>query len=188
MKPKLTVQEIAEAACANGFELAALQAVLAVETRGKGFLEDGRPIILFERHRFHALTGGRFSHLHPYLSSSQPGGYAGGTREWDRLAAAIDLDREAALQSTSWGIGQVMGFHWHKLGYKDVQDLVNAAYRSEAAQLDMMLRYINHFPEAREGLRTKDWVRFAAAYNGWNYKKNAYDTKLAAAYKRYSED
>jgi hypothetical protein len=37
--------------------------VLAVETSGCGFLADRRPQILFERHYFHDLTGGRFDEL-----------------------------------------------------------------------------------------------------------------------------
>jgi len=34
--------------------------VLAVETTGCGFLPDLRPKILYERHIFHGLTGGKY--------------------------------------------------------------------------------------------------------------------------------
>jgi hypothetical protein len=38
-----------------------LDAVRAVESAGRGFDADGRPKRLFERHKFHRFTGGRFS-------------------------------------------------------------------------------------------------------------------------------
>ena len=44
---------------ALGVGLSELWTVLAVETKGFGFLVDRRPQILFERHIFHKLTQGR---------------------------------------------------------------------------------------------------------------------------------
>jgi N-acetylmuramidase len=35
-------------------------------------------------------------------------------------------------------------------------------------------------------LRNKRWAAFALKYNGKGYKKNKYDTKLAAACRRFS--
>jgi hypothetical protein len=35
-------------------------------------------------------------------------------------------------------------------------------------------------------LRRHDWVNFARLYNGADYKRNKYDEKLAAAYKKYN--
>lgn len=43
-----------------GVEAPALWAVLTVETSGCGFLPSRKPKILFERHWFSKLTGGRF--------------------------------------------------------------------------------------------------------------------------------
>src|SRR5690554_4118721 len=42
--------DIIRAAQALGVEPAAIKAVNEVESRGRGFLPDGRPVILFERH------------------------------------------------------------------------------------------------------------------------------------------
>ncbi|HEX9955516.1 MAG TPA: N-acetylmuramidase domain-containing protein [Allosphingosinicella sp.] len=86
---------------------AALWALLAVETKGFGFLPDRRPKILFERHIFHRRTGGRFSEAHPDISNSRSGGYLGGADEYRRLERAMRLDRDAALESASWGLGQI---------------------------------------------------------------------------------
>ncbi|MGG7377547.1 N-acetylmuramidase domain-containing protein, partial [Escherichia coli] len=40
-------------------------AVIHVESSGAGYQADRRPKILFERHVFHRLTGGRFDAAHP---------------------------------------------------------------------------------------------------------------------------
>ncbi|MGH7812080.1 MAG: N-acetylmuramidase domain-containing protein, partial [Candidatus Binatia bacterium] len=50
-------------------------AVLAVETRGFGFLPDRRPQILFERHIFHKLTNGRHDVGNDDVSNKTAGGY-----------------------------------------------------------------------------------------------------------------
>src|SRR5580704_1504425 len=80
--------------------------VLSVETSGCGFLPDRRPKILFERHKFHALTKGVYDLSHPDISQPTAGGYGlGGANQYNRLADALTLDRESALKSASWGIG-----------------------------------------------------------------------------------
>src|SRR5258706_215377 len=72
--------------------------VMAVETKGCGFLPDRRPQILYERHIFHRLTGGRFDDGDISFSSS--GGYGpGGAHQYERLSRAIAFDRNAGLQS-----------------------------------------------------------------------------------------
>ena len=54
---------------------------------------------------------------------------------------AITLDRRAALRSTSWGIGQVMGFHAESLGYPDVETMVKAMVADEDEQLRAVATY-----------------------------------------------
>src|SRR5215831_19069380 len=107
-----------------GVDPAVLWSVVAVETSGCGFLPDRRPAILFERHIFSRTTGGKFDASHPDISNPTPGGYKFGADEYPRLAAAIQLDRDAALQSASWGAGQIMGFNFKAAGYPDVESMV----------------------------------------------------------------
>ena len=89
-----------------------LWAVLHVETGGFGYLPSRRPVIRFERHVFHQLTAGRFDLEQPEISNPLPGGYIGGPAEYVRLNSASMLDADAALQSASWGIGQLMGYNF----------------------------------------------------------------------------
>jgi hypothetical protein len=156
-------------------------AVLTVETRGFGFLADRRPVILFERHIFHRLTGGTFDLGHAGISDSKPGGYVGGAGEYARLRTAMDLDRCAALESTSWGLGQVMGFNHEVAGFTTVDEMVAALVRNESSHLFAMARFI--LGTGLDGpLRRNEWETFAEGYNGPDFRKNKYDTRLAAAH------
>jgi hypothetical protein len=159
-------------------------AVLTVETRGFGFLQDRRPQILFERHIFHRRTNGQFDTGNVDISNAKPGGYAGGSGEYPRLEKAMRLDREAALQSTSWGIGQVMGFNYKAAGFSTVDAMLASMVRSENGQLLAMANFIKG--EGLDGaLRRQNWTSFARGYNGPDFKKNEYDTRLAAAHAKF---
>ena len=122
----------------------------------------------------------------PNLCSKTSGDYGLYSAQHGRLAAAAEYHRESALESCSWGIGQVMGYHWKSLGYKSLQAFVNAMYKDEASQLDAMCRYIK-VNGLINALKNKDWKAFARGYNGPAFAKNNYDVKLANAYKKWSQ-
>jgi hypothetical protein len=170
-----------------GVEAPALWAVLTVETSGCGFLPDRRPKILFERHWFSRLTNRVFDAQAPDVSNPSAGGYgAGGAFQYDRLAKAVALNRAAALKSTSWGLGQVMGFNAAKVGFANVNALVAASQESEDAQLGAMVAFIEQANLA-PALRASDWAAFAFSYNGQDFQKNKYDVKLDLFHKRYQQ-
>jgi hypothetical protein len=168
-----------------GVKVPELMAVLAVESKSCGFLADRRPKILFERHWFHKFTGGRFSAQHPDISNPQPGGYAGDAQEYPRLEKALKLDRAAALRSTSWGAGQIMGFNHEAAGAADVDSLVASMQASEDAQLVSVANFLKTNRLVRY-LKSHDWASLARAYNGSAYAKNKYDVRLAGAYQQYA--
>lgn len=182
MAGKLTPEGIQRAATVIGCDVPALRAVLQVEALGSGFLEDGRPKILFERHIFHRLTQGKFDTIAPTISSPVAGGYKGPEGEWLRLYLAMQFDAEAACQSASWGIGQVMGFNWKLCAEKSLLGFILGMHHSEDAQLAMMANFIHSNAPMAQALRQHDWAGFAKLYNGSSFAKNAYDTKLASAY------
>jgi len=193
MSKKLTEAQIAAQAKALGIEVAALRAVIEVECKGSGFNKDGTPVILFERHvmRQRLIANKRDIDLNlisverPDLCSKSTGAYGLYSAQHGRLNAAAQYHRDSALESASWGIGQVMGYHWQALGYPSLQAFINAMYKDEASQLDAMCRYIkvNNLVNA---LKNKDWKSFARGYNGAAYAKNSYDVKLGNAYKKWS--
>lgn len=171
-------------------DMPVLLAVLAVESRGFGFLPDRRPKILFERHIFHRETGGRFAASAPDLSAASGGGYVGGATEFDRLGRALALCRKArlsdepALRSASWGLGQVMGFNCKAAGFRTAAAMAAAMADAEDAQLAGMIGFIvTEGLDAR--LRARDWAGFARRYNGPAFSRNQYDIKLKAAYEKF---
>jgi len=165
---------------------AEIWAVLTVETTGCGFLPDRRPKILFERHIFHRETNGRFDAAAPDLSDPTPGGYGpAGAHQHDRLTRAVALDRNAALRSASWGIGQVMGFNAESVGFPSVKEMVQEMVESEDAQLRGMLEFVRTNGLHR-AMQQHGWRTFARGYNGPDFEKNAYDTKLDQAFTRLS--
>jgi hypothetical protein len=180
----LTPAGLARAAGSLSVNPADLWTVVAVETSGCGFLPDRRPQILFERHIFYRLTGGRFTDAD--ISNPVPGGYGpSGSHQYDRLAAAIALGRTAALQSASYGIGQIMGENFAMSGFASVESMVAAMADSEDEQLGAMSAFIGK-RNLGASLRQHDWRTFASGYNGPSFAANQYDVKLAAAFARYS--
>ena len=167
-----------------GVKAAELWAVIDVETFGYGFIPDRRPLILFERHKFSQFTKRKFDKKHPDISNKKAGGYGkSGAHQYSRLERAVELDRNAALRSASWGIGQVMGMNFKMVGFGDVEEMVSAMMEEEDKQLNAMANFIivNKLDKA---MRQHDWATFARIYNGKNYAKNKYDTRLAAAYNK----
>lgn len=182
----LSEDGLKQAAQTLGIELPALWAVMTVETRGCGFLLDRRPLVLFERHWFRKLTEGQFDAEAPDLSNPTAGGYGkGGAHQHERLKRAVALHRKAALESTSWGLGQVMGFNAKAVGFADVEAMVTAMCESEDAQFQGMVGFISGHGLAKH-LRTGDWASFAKFYNGSDFQKNHYDSKLAQAHARFT--
>lgn len=167
---------------------AELWAVLAVEASGCGFLPDRRPKILFERHKFHLMTDGIYDGAYPDISQPTPGGYGmPGAHQYDRLLQALALDRIAALSSTSWGLGQILGLNFHDAGYADVESMVQDMTISEDRQLTAMARLLLS-QQLAALLRQQSWDGFAARYNGPKYEENRYGEKLQDFYERYAEE
>lgn len=183
----LTEADYRAAAKSLGCSAAAIKAVAEVESIGDGFLHTGEPKILFEAHVFDRLTAGKYRSSHPGISSSRWNrtlyGPAG-LHQHKRLREAVALDRDAALQSASWGRFQVMGFNWRVCGYASLQAFVNDMIDSEAGHLRAFVGYVKARGLADE-LQRLDWPGFAYGYNGSGYAENRYDTKMASAYMRH---
>ncbi len=186
--------DIAEAAELLDVDTATIHAVREVESRGTGILEDGRVVILYERHimRRRLLANG-FSRnevatlctRYPGLINKKTGGYRGLSAEHFRLSNAMQIHEQSALESCSWGLFQIMGYHWERLGFDSVDDFVALQRTTEANQLGTFVRFIQTDADLLTALQARDWKAFARRYNGPGYRKNQYDTRLAEAYARY---
>jgi N-acetylmuramidase/Putative peptidoglycan binding domain len=174
------------AAAALKVEPASIWAVLHVETTGCGFLLDRRPVIRFERSIFHKLTGGAYDSSHPAISNPAVGNAAAeGAAQYALLNQAMALNPRAALESTSWGLGQVLGQNYALAGFADVQFFVLAMIDSENAQLGAFRSFIQSAHLAGH-LQSQDWAAFARGYNGADYRHYQYDARLGAAHRLFS--
>jgi hypothetical protein len=185
--PAITERDVAEAAAKLGVTPAHIRMVKAVESGGKSFDDKGRPVILYEPHVFHRRTRGKYSpadySYRVWGSKPYPKSY---DARWAQMAQAAEKDEAAALESASWGLFQIMGFHWKALGYASVQQFVEKLTDSEGEHLKAVVRFIeaNGLKGALQRCepgKPDSCREFAAGYNGGQYEKNRYAEKLAAA-------
>ncbi|MCX7303188.1 MAG: N-acetylmuramidase domain-containing protein [Hyphomicrobiales bacterium] len=193
MFTQTTSEEIRKVAREFAIEHAALLAVAEVESGGAVFATvDGRqePLIRFEGHYFdRRLSGEELAIARAAgLASPQAGAVANPASQaarWRMLERAAAIDRKAAYESVSWGLGQVMGAHWAWLGFSSVDALAAETRGGAAGQARLMARYIEK-AGLKQALEKRDWEAFARSYNGPAFRKYAYHTKLAAAYGRHA--
>lgn len=108
-----------------------------------------------------------------------------GAHQYERLNLAIELNSNAALQSTSWGLGQITGFNFAQTNSADVETMIKRMVKSENEQLLCTVGTLIEGVSVA-ALRAKDRANFARRYNGPNYAINNYDLRLSAAYQKFS--
>lgn len=199
-----TIDDTAWEAAANDLdcEIAAIKAIATVESGALGaYWKAGWPIILYEKHRFSSQTGRKFDQQHPDISSKT--GYRFPNKSerkkaltdelyaWTqdanyvRLGKAYSLDKVAALKSASWGKFQILGENHVAAGFPaSVEDYVRAVCASEKEQLRSFVNFLKADARLLKALRAKNWADFAKVYNGKEYKKFNYDTRMQAAYEK----
>ena len=167
-----------------------IRTVMAVEAGGSGFTEyngEKKPKILFEPHLFHANTKGTYDVTSPDISkknwdATRASGHYN-LPQWPTFLKAYALNPDAAIKSTSWGVGQVLGSNYKAAGFSSLKDFMNAM-NDEFKQALAMIKFITSNSKMKEALKNHDWDGFAALYNGPQYKKNKYQDALAAAFKK----
>lgn len=179
---KLTQNEKATIACEYGLTLADIETVIAVESGGIGFdVSTGKIIIQFEPTWFRRKS--------PYTPSGKwsQNGVERQAAEWVAFNDAFSKNQNAAMESTSVGLMQVMGFHYKLLGFKSVGEMWDFAKVSEANQLRLGVMFIKTNLKMYNALRNHDFRTFAYYYNGSQYEKFNYHTRLLDAFVRFSK-
>jgi len=164
-----------------------VHAVMDVEARNSGFDSQGRPAMLFEPHIFWRELGpgplrdkaAKEGLAYPKWRRNYP------SDSYPRLIRAMAYGVDPALMSASWGLGQIMGFNHSLAGYESAKAMVADFLEDEENHLQAMVSFIKS-AKLDDELRAKDWEGFARGYNGPQYAKNGYHTKLAAAYAKWS--
>lgn len=198
---KELVNAAREAAAKHKIPLANLLAVIEVESDGVSYATVNHkslgkqlrePLIRWEGHYFDKRLGANSRAIARKQGLADP--KAGGIKNpssqedrWNKLFwPAYDINEQAAIESASYGVGQVMGAHWDKLGYSSAQHLLDSVRSSLGAQVYLMVAYIVVFGLLDE-LQRGDFQGFARGYNGPNFRKYKYDTKMKAAAKKYAQ-
>lgn len=184
---KLTDKDILDLANQSGIEYAALKAFISAESGGTGFDKlTGKIIIQFEPSWFKRKA--------PYAPSGawSLNGVERQSREWIAFNDAFKKNADAAMESTSIGLMQVMGFHYKTLGFKTVGAMWDFAKVSERNQLELGVRFIKSNPALYKALKEKNWHLVAYYYNGSAYASMAkkwgrepYNITMENAYNKY---
>lgn len=149
-----SVSSMRQVARELGVDECVIEAVWAVEASGRPYRPDGTVERRFEPHKFPGMGGNWRASLKIRFSR----------REW-LFAQAYAADPEAALDATSWGGPQIMGFNAEAAGFACARDMVIAFARSEDEQLRAFARLVRTWGLG-PFLRAGDWHSFALRYNG----------------------
>jgi len=152
--------------------------IVNVEAGLQGLQEGGRPTIRFEAHVFNAqLKKHGIQEAHGKWGASTLVGRnvdgvsceGGQGAEQACFAKALSINKEAAYESISMGLGQIMGFNSSLVGFSSAEDMYNhfsAGGGGEPEQIRAMFKLIERVPAQLKAARNKDFGAFAQAYNG----------------------
>jgi peptidoglycan hydrolase-like protein with peptidoglycan-binding domain len=191
----ITDKDYDELASLLGINSASLKAVRKVESGKAPFLPSGYPTLLFEAHIFYKylLSIGKkdpknFIKAHSNILSRvwNKALYKGGEKEVLRLDEAWNISPTTALYSASFGAFQICGFNWKSCGCSSVNEFVGKMWLGEKQQLEIMGEFLKNAGLVKY-LKALNWAGFAKAYNGPEYAKNSYDSRLKIAYNSYSK-
>lgn len=168
-------------------DVVALLAFLEVETGGRGFdSATGKLIIQFEPSWFRKKA--------PYAPSGKwsVNKVEVQSKEWLAFNDAFSKNPNAAMEATSIGLGQIMGFHWKRLGFKSVGEMWDDAKKGLENQLAQLIKFISTDINLQNAIKSHNWDKVASLYNGAGYKELAkriprepYDISLGKAYNKY---
>jgi hypothetical protein len=187
----LSPDDLYHAAHLLGVPAASVATVAHVENYGAGFDAIGRPALLFDRLQFYRrlLASGMrkttvATHVahSPNLVHPRHDAHIHDLSEYERFTLASEIDKNCAIEAGRWGMFQIMGLHWARLGYVDPLDFMLAMHQSEGAQLDAFCKFILTDRALLRALQLCDWRTFARLYNGPSFKTDLYDIKLAQAF------
>lgn len=170
---RATADDFIRAAQWIGVDTDTIRAVWSVEASGKPFRADGSLERRFEPHKLAVPIG-------DYKTSAK---LSNSAREAQFSVAYAD-DPENAMQATSWGGPQIMGFNYKYAGYASASSMVYSFAASEGAQLQAFVKIVKAWG-IDGALRAHDWASFARRYNG-NANVASYAAKLEAAYRDQS--
>lgn len=180
---KITNSEIELLASEFGVDYAVVKSIILTESSGSGFTELGIKI-QFEPGVFKKLRRSQKP-----IGTWIRNGVERQKEEWAAYESACLEDKYNAIMSTSWGMGQVMGFNFKAAGYSSPEEMVADFKLGELNQCRGMMNFCKScgvidlaklIPASKD--RMKIWAKIARIYNGPGYGKNKYDQVLENNY------
>jgi hypothetical protein len=161
--------EIARQAALNGIPTETALAVFSIEAAAGAYdAATGLITIRFEDRVFSKRSG--------LTCFARRGGQKA---EWENLERNAALNFQAAIESTSWGLPQLMGFNYDVTPYPTSMAMVEAFQTSVVDQIKGFFQYVS-----KRGLipyvHAQDWRGFTRLYNGKG-NVDAYSAKLINA-------
>lgn len=169
-----------------GVEVAAIKAVVKIEAGPKlqGFWAPGVPVANYAKELFNKYNNSK-TKGRKINDGKVPSGLSGyALKEWTSLTNARKINADAADMGTYWGMFQIGGFNYKLCGCQSVEEMVKKVCHSELSQLEMFAVFIRN-SGMLESLKKKDWATFARKYNGPNYAKRGYHTRMAKEYANF---
>lgn len=173
-----------------GFDYRVMLAFIEVETGGRGFYPaTGKIMIQFEPAWFRKKA--------PYAPSGKwtLNKVEVQSKEWPAFNDAFAKNPDAAMESTSIGLGQIMGFHYKRLGFATVGEMWNHAKTSLMNQIWQIAKFIDTDRSLKQAIKDKDWFAIAKIYNGSGfmeiarkYGREPYNISMKKAYEKYSSN
>ena len=96
--------------------------------------------------------------------------------------------KQLVLMATSFGIAQIMGWHYPEIGYDTIEDMVNDYKAGDVRQIYSFFNFINIYRSGKflkilaNASGGKNFRKIAKYYNGAGYRKNKYHIKLKTYY------
>lgn len=181
---RLTPEDIQTIAKGFGLDPQSLEAFVDAYAPDDGFLPDGRPIVVFQRHlfwknvvpfynvglkrrQFKAIAWANRDIMHPTPS---PAAAVNHQDEWKKLERAINIHEQAAYQSVLWGRFGLPGEYYLSAGFSDLNAFANAHHKNESEQLRAFLNHLSSIDSGGQKLldhlKNKDLEKFTAGFRG----------------------
>lgn len=165
-----THDDLVAAAMQLNCDVAAIEAIWAVEASGIEFNADGSIPMRFEPHKMPGAT----------MSWKESKALSTATRR-GLFSVAYANTPNAALEATSWGAPQIMGNNHSGAGYADAESMVRAMAASGGAQIRAFVAFVQS-AGLDTHIRAHDWYKFAVGYNGTG-EPNTYARKIETEYR-----
>ncbi|WP_435355898.1 N-acetylmuramidase domain-containing protein [Emticicia sp. SJ17W-69] len=99
-----------------------------------------------------------------------------------QFLVAKNINKECAFMSTSWGLGQVMGYNFRD-SYKNIDEMENEIMKGGSmSQISIMANFIKSDKDLQNAINKEDWATAASIYNGPTYYVHGYDKTIKEKY------